>query len=995
MKTKHLIKMLLDKKSFGMASDSFRRYFFYIFLFSFLLAHKVTIAQELVFVSYDLVLNAGDTTRVGHLDLEDCSSLTLGLGLGNQLYTSDITLDSDSIYYRFKPLGWTSSGDNLLTSLEFDPYFTGAGEEHFNESYEGMTCDRMGNLYLAGEKITRWKDGIINVLGDLPPSMYCRGDLTFRKGKLYLSTVQHTLVEVDLDNPMNSSVVMNFPPNIPEIHGLATIDTGCDSVETYAAASEFMNGTTIYRIDFNTFTLEEVCQYDFYVTGLATYDECSFPDCLLNVDLDQDNSSLASGVNDFQAGYNTCSFPLAIADEDVNIFSEFAELDSIQISLINPAGIEEYLSLSGVFNLDVSGNISTTISLLNNGNTTIQDLEFAIEQIQYHNEATVLVNGLREIELVAHFGPHQSSIATAFIPIDITDFDPGFIIDSIVCTGDADAAIWTMPDGGLAPYDLAWSINQSGSQISNLDTGLYFISITDALACMDIDTVLITEPDPLYGLISNPGFDTICDDAGTLMAIVNGGTPPYTYHWNNGSQNEVLTSITGGNYTVTIEDANACQTIESYDLFEGTDVLIDVNLSACYGENIVIDNQIYLSDTSFCKSYLLDNGCDSLRCYQISFFEEHWTMLADTICHGDSLFIFGHYFSTDTLLYQVLTDINACDSLIAFSLEVDDPILIDFDTSGNLCSTGAVAITVNAFSDYAWSNGSTEATTIAQSEGVYEVTVYDDHTCSARSSISIEAPILQVFWQANDPSCNGEADGLIQIDSIEGGAGPYLIRLNNEAFGEKYFYDDLAAGIYTLEVEDVNTCKGQASITLNEPMHLYIDSDTTIHLGLGESTNIILSTNAIEPKLSWQPSDFLTCDTCLTNTITPQSSITYTVRLSDTNDCSITHIIDISVDQRSRLFIPNVFSPNDDGTNDVFKIYGDASIAQILELQIRNRWGDIVYVDKDFLPDDSQIGWDAYFKNQKAAAGVYLVYIEYVNILGQIKSEAATLTLLR
>ena len=60
--------------------------------------------------------------------------------------------------------------------------------------------------------------------------MEALGDLTYREGKLYLSSISNSLVEVDVNNPMNSTVAFNFPPGTPPIHGLATVEIECDKI---------------------------------------------------------------------------------------------------------------------------------------------------------------------------------------------------------------------------------------------------------------------------------------------------------------------------------------------------------------------------------------------------------------------------------------------------------------------------------------------------------------------------------------------------------------------------------------------------------------------------------------------------------------------------------------------------------------------------------------------------------------------------------------------
>jgi gliding motility-associated-like protein len=823
--------------------------------------------------------------------------------------------------------------------------------------------------------------------------MYTRGDLTFRNGKLYLSSIQNTLVEVDLNNPMNSTVVMTFPPGTPEIHGLATVYIGCDSVETYAVGSHIFDGSTIYRIDFENQVLEEMCHFDFYITGLATYDECSLPPCALNIDLDDDNSSSALG-NDFQSAI-VCSFPANITDDDISFFSALPEVDSVIINLTGTQTNGEYLTIPSGSNLDVLGDGSTNIVLVNNGTSTVLDFQNVISTVLYQNDDLIPVFGTREINIIGYSGSYQSSISTAYIPISDPVIDPGFVVAEVSCNGYADASILSEPIGGGAPYGFIWSTNETSELLSQLDTGQYYLTITDALGCTKVDSTIVSQPEELTSNIFNTSFLEVCNDYGTLLAQSNGGTTPYTYNWSNGYQGALNEMIFPGEYTVTVEDANGCQAESTYQLEEGNNVQIDIAEFLCFGENFDVGGQQYTMDTSFCLTFLLPNGCDSLRCYDLSFYEENISFLLNEICYGDSLSVFGNIYSTDTILSMTLSDANGCDSTIIFSLDVFDPVEIIFDTIGNLCADGIVEVSVDGFANYAWSNGSNQSSILVESPGEYEVVVTDANNCSEINTIIIDEPELEIIWSAFDPSCYNYEDGIIQIESITGGQGPYLSSINDQPMQSGNIFDRLGAGTFTLSVEDINGCLGQTIITLNEPDEVYIQGDDFISAKLGESLNIILTTNAIQPLVIWTPSDYLSCDDCLENNIFPLESIIYDIIVKDINDCEVTKSIRIDLDLSSQLFVPNVFSPNDDSVNDIFKIFGDLSIPQINSLKIANRWGDIVYEENNFIPNESQTGWDGFFKNQKASEGAYLVYLQYRDVLGNHESKVYSLTLVR
>jgi gliding motility-associated-like protein len=81
------------------------------------------------------------------------------------------------------------------------------------------------------------------------------------------------------------------------------------------------------------------------------------------------------------------------------------------------------------------------------------------------------------------------------------------------------------------------------------------------------------------------------------------------------------------------------------------------------------------------------------------------------------------------------------------------------------------------------------------------------------------------------------------------------------------------------------------------------------------------------------------------------------------------------VDKELNIYIPNVFSPDDDGHNDIFMIFADdKSVVKIKSFQIFDRWGDLVFEDYDFLPNDPAHGWDGSLRGQDMNPAVFVWY---------------------
>ena len=116
---------------------------------------------------------------------------------------------------------------------------------------------------------------------------------------------------------------------------------------------------------------------------------------------------------------------------------------------------------------------------------------------------------------------------------------------------------------------------------------------------------------------------------------------------------------------------------------------------------------------------------------------------------------------------------------------------------------------------------------------------------------------------------------------------------------------------------------------------------------------------------------------------------TYIISVRDSLGCEDKDTITVIVEIVRPYFAPNVISPNGDGLNDVFTIYGGAGLQAIITLEVYDRWGELVYRGENFPPGDQGIemgfGWDGRFHDQNMMPGVFafratLEYIDDVSI---------------
>ena len=95
--------------------------------------------------------------------------------------------------------------------------------------------------------------------------------------------------------------------------------------------------------------------------------------------------------------------------------------------------------------------------------------------------------------------------------------------------------------------------------------------------------------------------------------------------------------------------------------------------------------------------------------------------------------------------------------------------------------------------------------------------------------------------------------------------------------------------------------------------------------------------------------------------------------------CEARDEITVLVKDANTSYVPNVFSPDFDGVNDYFTIYGNQSLKSIQKLRIYDRWGQLVFSNSNFPPNDTNLGWNGTHRGKLVNAGVfvYLINLEF------------------
>jgi len=517
--------------------------------------------------------------------------------------------------------------------------------------------------------------------------------------------------------------------------------------------------------------------------------------------------------------------------------------------------------------------------------------------------------------------------------------------------------------GGTGALTYSWSNTAVVSTATGLTGGLtYTVTITDGNNCPSSSTVTInTIAAPVVTL--NNSTAILCKGGtGNITAMVSGGTANYTYGWSTGSSSvtsvlsNTLTAISSNTYFITITDANGCTAVSSIDLTEPSQVLIN---------NITTNNATCNSANG--SAVAASSGGTGGLTYSWS---SGGTSAAENNLGA------GVYVLT-------VADANGCSAMsTAIVGSVSGPTVTAVVATMINCNggTGSVSSIVSGGTGpytYSWSgSGGSGSTASGLSAGNYTVTITDASGCSVSSVVDLTQPTkLMSTLSVTDASC-GIANGSVTVN-VTGGTSAFSYSWNtgiNSVTSDSTFQiTGLAAGSYSVLVTDKNGCTTIDSGSVNNVNNAKAAVSAT-QTSITEGNSVLLFGSGGVNYL-WSPASTLSCSACPNPLAAPTTTTTYWLLVSDGNGCKDSADITITVKRactdNKDIFIANVFSPNNDGKNDVLNIEGNG--LSNIYWAIYDRWGNLL-----FDTTDQSEGWDGTKKGSAMDPGTYVYYLKAI-----------------
>ena len=402
------------------------------------------------------------------------------------------------------------------------------------------------------------------------------------------------------------------------------------------------------------------------------------------------------------------------------------------------------------------------------------------------------------------------------------------------------------------------------------------------------------------------------------------------------------------------------------------------------------------SDTS--KTYL--GNCETVTVLNTLLLPSDTTYLFELTCFTDSVGLF-----TQNLINQFGCDSTVYTDVTLALLPQLSVTPSDFNGYGVSCA-GSTDGLANAATTgvgpygYNWSAGSGSGATInGLSAGNYGVTVTDANGCTDTAAFELTEPSpLSVEYQITELDCLENETGIIGV-LTSGGVAPYSYALDNGEWQTDSLFPGLIAGAYAITTTDTNGCTYAENVIMPEliEVEVYIGENQTVELGdmvyLQASVNIPFGSLT---EVVWTPTDSATCLLCLNRSFTPAQTGTYAIQVTDNKGCVDEDSLLVQVVRQIRIFVPNVFSPNDDGLDDEFLVFAKpGQVQQIKSLMVFDRWGSPVFSRKNIAPNDPYQGWNGTYKADRLNPGVYVWIAEVEFIDGTVERFEGDVTLLR
>lgn len=561
----------------------------------------------------------------------------------------------------------------------------------------------------------------------------------------------------------------------------------------------------------------------------------------------------------------------------------------------------------------------------------------------------------------------------------------------ILCNGVPTGSATITPSGGAGGNTFAWTpTGGNAATASGLSAQSYTCTVTDANGCTTSQSITLTEPPLLTTTFAQ--VDELCSGANNGSATVTpaGGAGGYTYSWApSGGNASTAPNLFAGQYTCTITDANGCTLTQSFNITEPQTVILSqgaITNVDCFGNAT--------------GSAALNNNGGTLP------YSYAWTPNA-SVTNSATALTAGNY-------AVVVTDANGCSASI--TLTVTEPPMLSVQASAapnTICAGATVNLSANGGGgvqpyQFGWMPGplvGPNQTVTPTATTTYTVGITDANGCTASTTTNVTVNPVPVAALTSD-IVSGCAPVCINFSDNSSVAAPGVITAWEWDFGDGSPIDNTqnpqhcytVPGQYTviLQVKTADGCI--QTITMTNYINAWVVPIADFTAG-PQPTTIFnpeifftdLSVNATQ--WIWSFGDVFGSSSTLQNpSFTYLEPNCYAVQLdvSTSNGCTDSASMEVCLDGDVAIYVPNAFTPNGNGTNEVFipQCYGIDPMKY--QFWVFDRWGNEIFTTTDI-----NQGWDGTIGGTKCQIDTYVWRVYAWDILGNPHKLVGGFSLIR
>jgi gliding motility-associated-like protein len=364
------------------------------------------------------------------------------------------------------------------------------------------------------------------------------------------------------------------------------------------------------------------------------------------------------------------------------------------------------------------------------------------------------------------------------------------------------------------------------------------------------------------------------------------------------------------------------------------------------------------------------SGCDSaIVLLNLTVLPSINTQLQNFLCEGSSIVLPDGTSTSQAGVYPFFyTTINGCDSIVTVEVLLSNAYN---DTEiKKICQGETLTFPVGQ---------------IIFSPGVYDFLGTTIQGCD--SNLTITLTVLDTFFAKKSATFCEMSDYLLPDGTLATQSGSFIFKLKNAAGCDSTLQVDLTRLDSVLVLEKKNICAKDeyylpdGTLATESGIFTYVSArnngcDSTIIIDLRISTARDTTIEVINSE-----GDFYKLPD---GTVIRDTSLIKDFFFETTQGCdSVVHLRLRTIFQK--VFIPNAFSPNEDGINDFFSVFTNEDAKKIQQLNIFDRWGELIFTKTDFQPNQESLGWDGTFRGKKVMPGVYTYWAEVEFLDGKKK----------